>query len=94
MEEKKVLRAKTALKNAKRGCIQPVNLHSSGENSAGPSTKENESSALPSTMEDSIQLPFISPDDLESSSSAEPFTPDDVKDVFGMCVKSLHKYDV
>ena len=94
-KRKRVLRARAALMNAKRDCKQPLNLPPSGENSAGPSTEEHESSALLSTMDDSIQLPSITPDDVESSSeSEEPFTPDAVKDVFGTWVKSLYKDDV
>ena len=60
-KSKRVLRARAALMNAKRGCKQPVNLPPS----AGPSTEEHESSALLSTMDDSIQLPSITPDDVE-----------------------------
>ena len=40
--------------STKRGCIQPVNKPSC-ENYAGPSTEGNKSSALSSTMDDSIQ---------------------------------------
>ena len=66
MKRRRVLRARAALMNAKIVCKQPVNLPPSGENSAGPSTEEHESSALLSTMDDSIQLPSMTPDDVEN----------------------------